>query len=123
MIKLKEIRKINIIKVLLLFITIFFFSEVNAFFQEKNELYKKGSFVYVYREKWRPAKIIKKIFYNGENYYHITFVGLSKYYDVWAKENRMHLMKQELFNSIKYINTLIQIKLYKYRNRHIYDTY
>lgn len=93
MTKLTDTKKINKIKIAVLFISIFLSCDVNAFFWDNSDLYKKGKFIYVYREKWRPAKILKKIFYNGENYYHVTFVGLSKDYDVWAKENRMHLMQ------------------------------
>lgn len=82
-------------KSLLLFIISIFFSVTsNAFFwNNSNSLYQKGDFVYVYREKWRPAKILKVVFHNGKNYYHVTFVGLTKEYDVWAKESRMHNIK------------------------------
>ncbi len=79
--------------VLLLFASVLLSINANAFFWSKRGLYEKGDFVYVYRDKWRPAKILKKIFHNSENYYQVTFVGLSKNYDVWTKEGRMHVMQ------------------------------
>jgi hypothetical protein len=82
------------IKILLLLISIFLSKHTNAFFWSSHDsMYEKGDFVYVFREKWRPAKILKIVFHSGENYYHVTFVGLSKEYDVWTKEARMHAMQ------------------------------
>lgn len=76
-----KIKTISILAIL-----IFTCFNANAFFfnkKPKKEGFSEGDFIYVYKSKWRPAKILKIYQYNNQYYFYISYVGQDKVYDEW----------------------------------------